>query len=29
LSKAYRAIYVIKEREVSFVSVEEVSKHEY
>jgi toxin HigB-1 len=29
LSKAYRAIYVIEKGEVSFVSVEEVSKHDY
>ncbi len=30
LSKAYRAIYVVKnDREIEFVSVEEVSKHEY
>ena len=29
LSRAYRAIYEIKEDTVRFVSVEEVSKHEY
>jgi proteic killer suppression protein len=30
LSRAYRAIYVIKEDgEIEFISVEEVSKHEY
>jgi proteic killer suppression protein len=29
LSKAYRAIYVVKADEVEFVSVEEVSKHDY
>jgi proteic killer suppression protein len=30
LSKAYRAIYVIKlDRKIEFISVEEVSKHEY
>ena len=30
LSRAYRAIYIIKnDREIEFVSVEEVSKHEY
>ena len=29
LSKGYRAIYVIKKDEVSFVSVEDVSKHDY
>lgn len=29
LNKAYRAIYVIAEGSVSFVSVEEVSKHDY
>ena len=29
LSRAYRAIYVIAGQHVSFVSVEEVSKHDY
>jgi proteic killer suppression protein len=29
LSRAYRAIYKIKKDTVEFVSVEEVSKHEY
>jgi toxin HigB-1 len=30
LSKAYRAIYVVRnDREVKFISVEEVSKHDY
>lgn len=30
LSRAYRAIYVVKdESEIEFVSVEEVSKHDY
>jgi toxin HigB-1 len=29
LSKSYRAIYEIKEDTAKFVSVEEVSKHEY
>jgi proteic killer suppression protein len=29
LSKAYRAIYVIKNNEVEFVLIEEVNKHEY
>ena len=29
LSRAYRAIYEIKEDTAKFVSVEEVSKHEY
>ncbi len=29
LSLAYRAIYVIREEDVEFVSVEEVSKHDY
>ena len=29
LSRAYRAIYEVKEDTVKFVSVEEVSKHEY
>lgn len=29
LSKSYRAIYVIVKDKVEFVSVEEVSKHEY
>ena len=30
LSKSYRAIYIIKENdEIEFVSIEEVSKHEY
>lgn len=29
LNRAYRAIYVIKDEEVEFVSVEEVNKHEY
>jgi proteic killer suppression protein len=29
LSRAYRAIYEIRRDEIEFVSVEEVSKHEY
>jgi len=29
LSRAYRAIYVVHQEEVEFVSVEEVSKHDY
>lgn len=29
LSKAYRAIYIVVRGEVTFVSVEEVSKHDY
>jgi len=29
LSRAYRAIYVIRNEDVEFVSVEEVTKHEY
>jgi proteic killer suppression protein len=29
LSRAYRAIYEMKKDTVEFVSVEEVSKHEY
>lgn len=29
LSRGYRAIYVIKGVEIEFVSVEEVSKHQY
>jgi proteic killer suppression protein len=29
LSRSYRAIYEVKEDRVKFVSVEEVSKHEY
>ena len=29
LSRAYRAIYVVKDDGVEFVSVEEVSKHDY
>ena len=29
LSRAYRAIYVISGQEVTFVRVEEVSKHDY
>jgi proteic killer suppression protein len=29
LSRAYRAIYVIAGQQVAFVSVEEVSKHDY
>ena len=29
LSRAYRAIYVIRGNEIEFVSVEEVSKHDY
>ena len=29
LSRAYRAIYVIKKQELEFVSIEEVNKHEY
>ena len=29
LSKSYRAIYVIKEAQIEFVSIEEVHKHGY
>ena len=29
LSKSYRAVYKIKRDSIEFVSVEEVSKHEY
>ena len=29
LSRAYRAIYEIKGKEIEFVSIEDVSKHEY
>lgn len=29
LSLSYRAIYVIKHAEIEFVSIEEVSKHDY
>lgn len=29
LNRAYRAIYVIRNDEVSFVEIEEVNKHEY
>jgi hypothetical protein len=29
LSLAYRAIYVIRNEQLEFVSVEEVSKHDY
>lgn len=29
LSKSYRAIYIISKKEVEFVLIEEVNKHEY
>lgn len=29
LSRAYRAIYVVRKNEIEFVLVEEVTKHEY
>jgi len=29
LSKAYRAIYEMRNGDVAFVSIEEVSKHDY
>lgn len=29
LSRAYRAIYIVKKDEIEFVSIEEVNKHEY
>ncbi len=29
LSKAYRAIYVVKKEKIEFIFIEEVNKHEY